>query len=136
MKNWLAMGAVSLVLVGVATVGAFEEKTPSIKSVMTKLHKGPKAEFSVLKTQVEAETPDWDAISKTTEDFVTLGAALGKNDPPKGEKDSWKKLSAKYLKDAEALDEAAEAKDLDKLKAAQKAMGASCKACHTPHRGK
>ena len=135
MKSWFAMATVALVLVGAATAGAFEGETPTIKAVMTKLHKGSKAQSSVLKAQSEAATPDWDAIQKTTKDFVILGAALGKNDPPKGEKESWKALSTKYFADAKALDDAASARDLAALKAAQKAMSGACKSCHNVHRG-
>ncbi len=136
MKGWLAMAAVALVPVVAATVGAFEEKAPSIKSVMAKLHKGSKAQFAVLKTQAESPTPDWDAIGKTTKDFVILGAALGKNDPPKGDKESWKTQANKYFQNSKALDDAAQAKDLAALQSARKSMGESCKSCHNVHRGK
>jgi cytochrome c556 len=134
MKSWIVVIAVALVPVAAATVGAFADDTPTIKAVMGKLHKGSKAQQKVLDTQVKAEKPDWDSIQKTTKDFVILGAALEKNDPPKGDKGSWKKFADKYYANAKALDDAAAAKDLDKIKATQKAIGGSCKACHTAHR--
>ncbi len=132
MKSWFLPILVALAVPVAAA--AFEGETPTVKSVMNKLHKGSKSQFAVLKTQSEAPTPDWTAIGKTTKDFVILGAALEKNDPPKGDKASWKKLADKYFADSKSLDDAASAKDLAALKAAHKAMGASCKSCHTAHR--
>ncbi len=133
MKSWVLLASVALA-VPVAAL-AFEGDTPTVKSVMAKLHKGSKSGFAVLKKQSEATPPDWAAIGKTTKDFVILGASLEKNEPSKGDKDSWKKLADKYFADSKALDDAATAKDLAALQAAQKVMGASCKACHTAHRG-
>ncbi len=132
MKSWFPLVLVALAVPVAAA--SFEGETPTIKSVMGKLHKGSKSQFALLKTQAEAPTPDWTAIGKTTKDFVILGAALEKNEPPKGDKASWKKLADKYFADSKSLDDAASAKDLTALKAAQKAMGGSCKSCHTAHK--
>ncbi len=77
---------------------AFDDETPTIKTVMAKLHKGSTSQTNVLKKQAQANPPDWEAISKTTKDFVILGAALAKNDPPKGDKESWKKLADEVLR--------------------------------------
>src|SRR5260221_458329 len=52
------------------------EKTPSIKDVMGKLHKGAMAPLAKLKTALKSESPNWTAIEKSTKDFVILGAAL------------------------------------------------------------
>ena len=136
MKSWIVVVAVALIPVAAVTVGAFEDETPTIKAVMGKLHKGSKAQQKVLEAQVKASPTDWEAIQKTTKDFVILGAALEKNDPPRGEKESWKKFAGKYYANAKALDDAAEAKDLAKVKDTQKAIGGSCKACHDTHKGK
>ena len=132
MKSWLILGLMACA-VPVAAV-ALDDETPSIKKVMGKLHKGSTSQSSVLKKQVQANPPDWEAISKTTKDFVILGAAMAKNDPPKGDKEEWKKLAIKYFDNAKSLDDAATAHDLDKVKAAQKSMGASCKTCHDAHK--
>ena len=132
MKSWYAL-ALMACAVPVAAL-AFDDETPKIKDVMNKLHKGSTSQQNVLKKQVQASPLDWEAIGKTTKDFVILGAAMAKNDPPKGDKDSWKKLADQYFDNSKALDDAAKDKDIDKLKAAQKKMGASCKACHTAHK--
>lgn len=134
MMRWFVLAGMSL-LVPVAAL-ALDDEIPSIEKVMQKLHKGSNSEQKALQKQVQASPTDWEAIGKITKDFVILGAALGKNDPPKGDKESWKKLTAEYLATAEDLDKAATDKNLDKLKAAQKKMGGSCKACHSVHQPK
>ena len=132
MKSWMWLGLVALA-VPVAAV-AFDDETPTVKKVMQKLHKGSSSEQKNLGKLAQATPPDWEAISKSTKDFVILGAALAKNDPPKGSKESWKKLTDEYFATAKSLDDAATDKNVDKLKAAQKKMGASCKACHNAHK--
>jgi hypothetical protein len=110
--------------------------TPSIKDVMNKLHKGATSPLAKLKTQLSAPSPDWGTLEKETKDFVILGAALAKNDPPKGEKASWIKLSDAYFEDAKALDSAVKAHDVAAAKAAHGKLAASCKSCHGAHKGK
>ena len=135
MKSWFALGLVALA-VPVAALAFDDEKSYTVKEVMNKLHKGSTSGQKALEKLAQANPPDWEEIGKTTKDFVILGAAMAKNDPPKGEKESWKKLNDKYYETAKALDDAAHDKDLDKLKDAQKTMGASCKACHQAHQPK
>ena len=110
--------------------------TPSIKDVMGKLHKGAPSPLAKLKTDLSAPSPDWAALEKATKDFVILGAALAKNDPPKGDKASWNKLAAMYFEDAKTLDNAVKAHDAAAAKAAQAKLSASCKSCHGAHKGK
>ena len=132
MKRWLLLGLMAL-CVPVAAV-AFDDEAMTIKKVMNKLHKGSTSEQNVLKKEAQANPPNWEAIGKLTKDFVILGAAMARNDPPKGDKESWQKLCADYTKTAKALDDAATDKNIDKLKSAQAKMGKSCKACHTAHK--
>jgi cytochrome c556 len=115
--------------------GARTDDTPSIKDVMDKLHKGANAPLAKLKTALKAESPDWKAVQEYTKDFVTFGAALAKNDPPRGEKADFEKLAKGYFKNAKALDDAAKAEDKAKAQAALTKIGASCKVCHTAHKG-
>lgn len=136
MKTFVLVAGSLVVASATLLAGQGEEKTPSIKEVMNKLHKGAKAPLATLKTQLNAASPNWDRIEKETKDFVILGASLAKNDPPKGEKASWKKLADSYFADAKALDDAAKAHDLAAAKAARDKIQASCKACHVPHKGK
>lgn len=135
MKNWLTLAVVALVpVVAAVAQDKKDDKPKTIKEVMGKLHKGTKAQTAVLKTKLKEDKPDWDEIQKITKDFVILGADLEKNDPPKGEKESWKKFADKYYATAKELDDAATAKSKDKTEAAVKTMGGSCKSCHDAHK--
>ena len=87
-----------------------------------------------LKKALAADSPDWEAIQKTTKDFATLGAALPKNDPPEGDKEDFKKLAESYSKNAKALNEAAKAEDKAEALAAFKKVSTSCMACHKAHK--
>ena len=137
MKSWIAALAVALMIpVGAVAVGAFDDEEYDTETVMKSLFAKNKGKFgSVLKKEVAATPTDWSAIQKTTEEIAKYGKALGKNDPEKGGKDSWKKLTDKFAENTKSLDDAADAKDLAKVKASQKAIGGSCKACHDTHRG-
>ena len=113
-----------------------DDDTPTIKEVMNTLHKGASSPLALLKGQLRRDSPDWATIQKETKDFVILGASLAKNDPPKGDKGSWKTLADGYFADAKALDDAANAKNLAAAQAAHKKLATSCKACHGAHKGK
>ncbi|WP_435015334.1 cytochrome c [Tundrisphaera sp. TA3] len=137
-KTWTTLVLAALLPAIAVTAGALaqdKDKPKTIKDVMGKLHKGTKAQSGVLKGQLKADPIDWEAVQKTTKDFVILGADLAKNDPPKGDKESWKNFADKYFATAKELDDAATAKDKSKVEAAQKSMGASCKSCHDAHKG-
>lgn len=138
MKRVACMFGVLAAVIAAALVtgqaGAGDEAA-SIKDVMGKLHKGAKAPLAQLKTQLKAESPDWSAIQDETKDFVMFGAALAKFEPPKGETSDYKKLATKYYDNAKALDDAAEKKDLAAARAAFSKISASCKECHSAHKG-
>lgn len=114
---------------------ADEQKTPSIKQVMRKLHGGQNSELRQVRKDLMANPPEWDKVKKLTKDFVILGASLAKNEPPRGEKDSWTKLANEYFENAKAMDDAAQKEDKDAALAAQKKLATSCKSCHDLHRG-
>jgi cytochrome c556 len=135
MKNWFVMLAVAMIAVGAATVGAFEDKPADTEAIMRALFKGAGSKSANLKKQTEAASPDWSTIQKSTKEIAELGSTLGKGEPHKGDKESWKKLTGKFAKDTLALDESAQAKNLGSLQAGQKTLGASCKSCHNAHRG-
>ena len=127
----------ALLVAGAAFVASAEdEKGATIKDVMNKLHKGANSPLAQIRAELKSATPDWDKLQKQTKDFVILGAALAKNDPPKGDKGSWKMFADAYFQSAKALDDAAKAKDTATADAAQKRIVGSCKNCHTAHKGK
>jgi cytochrome c' len=114
--------------------GSDDEKTPTIKEVMQKLHKGANSPLAKVKKALAADSPDWKDIQKTTKDFATYGAALPKNDPPKGEKEDFKKQADAYSDNAKALNDAAKKEDKEAAQAAFKKVSTSCTACHKAHR--
>jgi hypothetical protein len=131
------LGGVALVL-GVAwatsPVGAQGGGALTIKDIMGKAHKGTTSVLTVLGKELKAEEPGWADVQKQTKELLSLGEGLGKNTPPKGEKDSWSQLTAAYVKTARELDAAAQKKDKATAAAAQAKLAVSCKACHLAHR--
>ncbi len=111
-----------------------DEKTPSIKEVMQKLHKGPGAELAKLKKDLAADSLNWTDIQEKAKAFETYGAALPKNDPPKGEKDDWKKLADSFYETAKKLNGSAKKEDKEGVQSAVSKIGNSCAACHKAHK--
>jgi hypothetical protein len=106
---------------------------PTIKEVMKKVNTGKDGLKSVIDADIKAAK--WDDLTTKAKELVPLAKALGKNDPPKGDKESWKKLTDAYAKAAEDLEAAAEKKDATAAAAAFKGI-TGCMACHSVHRGK
>ncbi len=131
---WVVGALALIVAVVLVSVPGTDAKDPTIKEIMGKLHKGANAPIGLLKKDLQEDDPDWPEIQKTTKEFVTLGAALGKNDPPKGDADSWKKLTKQYFDNAKILDDAAKKKDKSGALSAQAKLAGSCLACHKAHR--
>ena len=124
----------SAVMVLALAAGA-DDASPSIKQIMTKLHKGANSPIATVKAQLKAQDTDWKKVQNASKDFVILGAGLAKQDPPKGEKANWTKLADNYFQDSKALDDAAKAENKPECQAALKKLGASCKSCHEAHKG-
>jgi cytochrome c556 len=140
-RNWmksLICGVSMLALVvmgGLASrqAGAADESTtPEV--VMKKLFAGKTSANGILKAQLKGETPDWAKVKKAAETFTKYGPALGKNDPPRGEKASWDKLTKALADASKELDAAAKKEDLKKTNEVVKKIGASCKGCHEAHK--
>jgi hypothetical protein len=102
---------------------------------MARLTKGPGSLTPVIRQELQAEQPAWETIQDQTREFVRLAEALGQNEPPKGGKESWAKLTADYAESATALDRAAQARDRDAALAAHGKLASSCMPCHKEHRG-
>jgi hypothetical protein len=138
MKKWnvLAGGVTLAVVLALSPVGAQDNKAPTIKQVMKKLNSGPNSVTATIGKELQDDPPVWDDIKKETQEYVKLVDALGKNDPPKGEKESWTKLSKDYVENAKALDDATQKKDKKAAVAAHKKITSTCMACHAEHRKK
>jgi cytochrome c556 len=129
----LALAAtVDLIL---SPIHAQEEKTPTIKAAMKKLHGGDSSLRPTIAKALKAEQPDWAEVQKATKEFSKLAASLTKNNPPQGDKASWETLTKAFVENAKAMDQAAQKKDKDGTKAAHAKLG-NCKSCHDAHRRK
>ena len=108
-----------------------DEKTYTIKEVMQKLHKGSNSALAKLKKDLAKETPDWAEIQARAKEFETYGESLPKNDPPRGEKEDFKKLADSYYENAKKLNSAAKKEDKADVQASFKKIQNACKTCHT-----
>jgi cytochrome c556 len=102
---------------------------------MVKAHKGDKAVLSNLRKELRRPQPDWSKIDPLARELESLGEALTKATPEKGDKASWDKLAGGYHDDAKALASAADKKDINGARTALGRLGKACKACHDAHRG-
>jgi hypothetical protein len=110
------------------------EKTPDIKTIMAEGHKGSDA--FLAKIGSEAKAGKWEDATMHAKALNVFGEALGKNDPPKGEKASWERLSKKYNENTKAVLSAVEKKDATATATSLKAIQGSCMECHKSHKGK
>jgi cytochrome c556 len=128
------LATVASVLAVLGIVPAFaQEKTPTIKEVMTKLHRGADCLRARLGKALKAEAPAWDDVQQQTKEFARLAEALGKNRPPQGDKASWERLADEFGKQAKAMNEAAEKKSKAEVQATLAKLG-NCATCHKAHK--
>jgi len=80
--------------------------------------------------------PNWEDASKKSKIWLAAAEDLGKNDPPVGNKDTWKELTAKYVTNVKAVDDAVTKKDAPAVSKALGMFGASCQGCHSKHKPK
>jgi cytochrome c556 len=135
-KRFMTMaGVVALLGLVVGIAGAFDDSSPSIKVAMGKLHKGGTAALPSLKKALGAPSPDWKGIQTTSKLVSDLSAAITEQDPPKGDKANYAKLSKAYADEAKKLKEAADAEDAAQAKKSLGKLNSTCKTCHTAHKG-
>jgi hypothetical protein len=137
-RVWRGAGVAALVgaMSWVLSTSNADDKDLTIKEIMGKAHKGPNSLIMTVGKDLKADEPDWADVEKKSKELVRLGTALGKNEPPKGEKASWQKLTQRYVTNAKALEKAAEDKDKSKALAAHKKLTGMCMACHSVHKSK
>jgi cytochrome c556 len=129
------LGLLGVIALTSGPVGAQDDEKPTIKQIMTKLHKGAKAPLSTVKAELKKETPDWTKVEADATIIEKLGAFLPKAEAPRGDQAAYVKLAEAYEKHAKALKAAAADKELVKAKDASNKLGASCKSCHSAHKG-
>jgi hypothetical protein len=141
MKSLVCGAGVLMVLLMAGLVSSLaspssDDETPTIKKVMDTLHKGKNAPLNTVKAALKGDSPDWTAIQKEAKLFRKFGAALPKNDPPRGDKESFEKLAKAYASAAKSFEESAEKEDLKGARDALKKITSSCMPCHTSHKSK
>src|SRR5262245_23993434 len=87
----VALGAVAALVL--APSRADDQKELTIKEIMTKAHKGGNSLIQVVGKELKASDVDWEHVTEHVKDLVKLGKGLAKNEPAKGEKASWEKLT-------------------------------------------
>ena len=136
---FLAWGFIATVLFTVNLVNAKAEKDKPketrLKDLMVHLN-GKDSIRMDIDTDLKENKLDWDAIQKLTKEYLDGAELTAKKEPPRGDKDSWKDLTKKYVANAKALDDAAQQKDKKKVASAQETLGRGCADCHTAHRPK
>jgi cytochrome c556 len=113
---------------------ADDDKVPSIEDIMQKVNKRKSGLHSEVGDALKMGTVDWDKIKEKTKQYAALTDFMGKNDPPKGSKQSWEKLTKQYADDAKALDTAVGNKDKAAATKAWGKLDKECMGCHRPHR--
>jgi cytochrome c556 len=114
--------------------GPEKASNPKLKAIMSKVGKGPQSLQDSLKAAIKEAEPAWDSIQPQAKEYSQLAAEAGSLDPPRGDKDSWSKLTLAFADSAKELDQAASAKDKDKTLTALDSLGNSCQGCHRQHR--
>ncbi len=118
---------------GMGGPGGGRARSP-MREAMEKIGRGPTALTPTIGKALEAASPDWASIQGQTKEYARLAATLGESKPPRGDEQSWTRLSAAFLASAQALDKAAVAKDKAAALEAHGKLAGSCKECHGQHR--
>jgi cytochrome c556 len=136
MKSRLArFGVLAMAFAFVTTLAvAGAVDNPDIETIMKKVN-GKTGLHKAIATDLKAANIDWDAEQKKSKEYYELISSLGKNDPPKGDKKSWEKLTKSYADNAKSLNDACEKKDKSGVNSALNKIQGSCMACHKAHRG-
>lgn len=127
----MALATVAMVLV--AWTGSADEDDPaSISDIMVTAHKGKESLLSKIGKAVKAG--ELDGAKADADALLILAVDLGKNEAPKGDADSWTKLTGEYHEGVEALVDALGKGDGDAAAAAHKGLTMACMGCHVAHR--
>jgi hypothetical protein len=133
-KTLLAAAVVLTALLLWRAATASSADAPSVKEIMGQANK-PTGIYFNLGRDLKDCAPSWADIRPETADLAKLAAALRQATPPRGDKDSWDKLTKAYADNAAKLDKAAMNMDLDAARAAYAKMGEpACMTCHKAHK--
>jgi hypothetical protein len=107
---------------------------PVIKEAMVKIGKGPNSLTPTIGKELKESTPSWDSIGPQAHEIATLAASIVKEEPTRGDKESWARLSGIFLATADELGKAAQAKDQGAAAKAHARLANGCMECHRAHR--
>jgi hypothetical protein len=133
MSRWTKILVVSGLVLATSLAGAATGAL-TVKDIMGKLNKGPNALTITLKRALQKDNPDWADIQEQAKEYAELAGALGKAEPPMGDKASWDKLTKDYADTARAMNEAVQKKNQQGALAAHNKLTKACTACHRVHR--
>lgn len=87
----------------------------------------------IIGTQLARFEPDWREVEQNSRDLVRMGKLLAQHKPPRGDLESWRKLTDLYTARATLVVDAVEQRDKDTaLK--QLRLVVNCRACHQAHK--
>jgi hypothetical protein len=84
--------------------------------------------------EVDKDSPNWELIQKKSKELTKYCGDLCKQSPPKGDPESWKKLTEALADNVKKVDEFISKKDQANAKLTLKKINGSCKTCHDAHR--
>jgi hypothetical protein len=83
---------------------------------------------------LEEKDIPWSDVQRDSNEIVALAKELQTYSPPKGESDSWRRLTSQLVQSANQLTAATEKKDRDASKIEHGKIASCCAACHNAHR--
>lgn len=107
-----------------------------IGEVMSKLGRKGQSLTEIIGNQLKTEPTPWDTIQPQAIEYVQLASSLSNYNPPRGDKESWAKLTGDFSKTATDLEQAIKAKDKTVALTVHHALQASCKTCHDAHQNR
>jgi len=108
-----------------------KDKVASIHDIMEEAHGEDGLKDKIVAANKAKKLED---AKKPAEEWAKLAGQLGKNKPPVGEADSWKKLTAAYEKRVKDLAAAVKDDKPEGVTKAIKAINGGCASCHKAHR--
>jgi hypothetical protein len=109
-----------------------DEKLPTISEIMKKGHKETDGYIDLIKAA--SKDGKWEDANKYAKTLAFFGESLGKNKPPRGEDDSWEKLTKKYAENTKLVLKGTE--DKDAAEVTKGLSGIKCGECHSVHKPK
>jgi cytochrome c556 len=137
MKRLFAVGALAVALGAmlVSNSPSSADDPKSVKEIMKAAHaKGDGLLAKIGSELGKKKDTNWEGVQSNVKDLALLAGDLEKNEPKKGKKDSWAKLTKKYSEDVAKLETAAGKKEAGASGTALKALQGSCMGCHSQHR--